>query len=139
MEVKLTVLFEQTFWIGIFSVDYDGYYKVGKHIFGSEPKDCEIYDLILKEYYNINFSRTFEDTLDHKNSEKKMNPKRLQRMVKKEVKEIGIGTKSQIAINAEREAHKMEKKVFNRKKMEEQKRLEYEKKQEKKKQKKRGH
>lgn len=139
MEVKLTVLYEQPFWIGVFSISNDGYYCVCKKVFGSEPKDFEIFDMILKNYYDIKYSKAIEDTDYQRATEKKLNPKRMQRLVKQETKDIGIGTKSQMAINAERESMKLERKIFSREQLEEIKRTEYMKKQDKKKKKKKGH
>lgn len=41
---KLTVLFEDPFWIGLYEREYNGRYEVCKITFGAEPKDYEVYD-----------------------------------------------------------------------------------------------
>ena len=38
VSVKLTVLFNDPFWTGIFEMDEDEQYKVSKVTFGVEPK-----------------------------------------------------------------------------------------------------
>ena len=41
--VRLTVLFEDPFWIGIYERTCDGQYEVCKITFGTEPKDYEVF------------------------------------------------------------------------------------------------
>ena len=53
---RLTVYFEEPFWIGIFERVEDGKLSVAKVTFGSEPKDYDVYEFILKHYYNLQFS-----------------------------------------------------------------------------------
>ncbi|SNT06436.1 Protein of unknown function [Anaerovirgula multivorans] len=134
---KFTVLFEDLFWIGIFERTYNGMYEVSRIIFGSEPKDCEVYDFILKEFNNIKFTNSIVD--DKKCNHKKINPKRLQRKIKEELKDNGIGTKAQRAMKIQQEINKVEKKKISRKMKEEEQRKKFELKQQKKKEKHKGH
>ena len=53
---KLTIFFENPFWVGVFEKVIDKRLSVCKVVFGSEPKDYEIYDFVLKEYDNLKFS-----------------------------------------------------------------------------------
>ena len=53
---KLTVLFEEPFWIGIFEHISDGKLRVCKVTFGAEPRDYEVYDFILRNYDRLIFS-----------------------------------------------------------------------------------
>lgn len=48
---RLTVFFEEPFWIGVFERISERKLSVCKVTFGAEPKDCEIYDFVLKNYY----------------------------------------------------------------------------------------
>ncbi|MBD5143050.1 MAG: YjdF family protein, partial [Ruminococcus sp.] len=52
----LTVFFEHPFWIGIFEHIENGKFTVCKVTFGAEPKNYEIYDFIIKKYYQLKFS-----------------------------------------------------------------------------------
>jgi len=58
MSVKssLTVMFEAPFWIGVYERFDEGYYEVCKITFGSEPKDYEVYDFLLKNWNSLKFS-----------------------------------------------------------------------------------
>lgn len=46
---KLTVLFENPFWIGLFERKEGRNLSVAKVIFGAEPKECDVYEFIQKE------------------------------------------------------------------------------------------
>ena len=46
---KLTVFFEEPFWVGIFERIEDGKLSVAKVTFGAEPKDYEVQEYIQKE------------------------------------------------------------------------------------------
>ena len=45
---KLTVFFEDPFWVGVFEVISDDKLAVCKITFGTEPKDYEVYEYIQK-------------------------------------------------------------------------------------------
>ena len=57
---KLTVFFEEPFWVGVFERIEDGKFSVSKVTFGAEPKDCEIYEFVLKYYNSLRFSPAIE-------------------------------------------------------------------------------
>lgn len=126
--IKLTVLFNDPFWIGVFESIENGEYKVCKVTFGSEPKDEEVYELILKNFYRLNFSSPVSS--DDFKSPAKPNPKRLQRSIRKEVNVKGIGTKAQIAIQLQHEQSKIVRKQKSKeqKEQEEQRKFELRKK-----------
>lgn len=45
---KLTVFFEEQFWVEVFERVADGKLSVCKVTFGAEPRDYEIYEFVLK-------------------------------------------------------------------------------------------
>ena len=47
---KLTVYFEEPFWVGVFELVFDGNLSVCKITFGAEPKEYEVLDCVLKHY-----------------------------------------------------------------------------------------
>ena len=51
--IKLTVLFESPFWIGIFEKEQDGQYFVARTVFGAEPRDFEIFEFIINKISSI--------------------------------------------------------------------------------------
>lgn len=132
--VELTVFFEEPFWVGVFERIENGRLTVCKVIFGAEPKDYEIQDFILKNYYQLRFSPAVAAVVREVNQ----NPKRIQRIVQKQLANTGIGTKSQQALKLQQEQLKTERKVISREQKEAEKKRQFELKQQKKKEKHRG-
>ena len=132
---KLTVFFEEPFWVGIFERIEDGKLSVVKVTFGAEPKDYEVQEYIQKCYFSLKFSPAVETVV----KDIKRNPKRMQREAKKQTMETGIGTKSQQALKLQQEQNKQERKVRSREKKEADELRMFELKQQKKREKHRGH
>jgi len=131
---KLTVFFEEPFWVGVFERIENGKLSASKVTFGAEPKDYEVYEFVLKHYYDLQFSPAVATVV----KESKQNPKRIQRDIKKSLVKIGIGTKSQQALKLQQEQNKQKRKVKCREqKLTEKKRL-FELKQQQKKERHRG-
>ena len=80
----------------------------------------------------------FEKISEGKLSVSKVNPKRMQRIARKQTLEKGIGTKSQQALQLQREEGKQKRKEFSREKKEAEKQRMFELKQQKRKEKHRG-
>ena len=107
---KLTVFFEEPFWVGVFERTENGQLSVAKVTFGAEPKDTEVYEFILKHYVYLRFSPTVTAGV----KEDTKNPKRRQRDIKKQLQHTGIGTKSQQALKMQQEQSKQERKAQRR-------------------------
>ncbi|NFE72455.1 DUF2992 family protein [Clostridium botulinum] len=137
ISVKLTVLFNEPFWIGVFEIQEDEYYKVSKVTFGSEPKEAEIFDFVLKNYYSLKF--ILQEVEEERYLKKRQNPKRVQRAIKKELKSKGIGMKAQIAIKEQHEANKIQHKKKSKEENESDQIRKFQIKQNKKKEKLKGH
>ena len=132
---KLTVYFDEPFWVGVFERIEDDKLSAAKVTFGTEPKDYEVYEFVLKHYYSLQFSPAVAIVV----KEVKRYPKRMQRDVKKQLQDTGIGTKSQQALKLQQEQNKQSRKVKSREqKLSEAERL-FELKQQKKKDRHRGH
>ena len=132
---KLTVYFEEPFWVGVFERIEDGKLSVAKVTFGAEPKDYEVQEYIQKYYFSLKFSPAVETVV----KDIKRNPKRMQREAKKQTMETGIGTKSQQALKLQQEQNNQECKERNRKKKEVEEQRMFELKQQKKREKHKGH
>ena len=132
---KLTVYFEEPFWVGIFERIEDGKLSVAKVTFGAEPKDYEVQEYVQKYYFSLKFSPAVDTVV----KDTKRNPKRMQREAKKQMQEIGIGTKSQQALKLQQEQNKQERKVRSQEKKEAEKLRMFELKQQKKREKHKGH
>ena len=108
---KLTVFFENPFWVGVLECNEDGKLTVSKITFYKEPKDYEIRNFILKKYNQLNFSPAVENVV----IEKQKNYKKRQRDVRKQVQLQGVGTKSQQALKLQHDQSKSEHIVQNKK------------------------
>ena len=131
---KLTVFFENPFWVGIFENFENDNLSVCKVTFGSEPKEYEIYDFILKKFYNLRFSNEMKSNF----REKAKNPKRRQREIKKELQSKQFLKKSEEILKLQYEENKKERKIKTKQEEELEKQRKFLLKQEKKKKKHRG-
>ena len=108
--------------------------SVTKVTFGTEPKDYEAYEFLLKHYYDLQFSPAVLTVI----KEVRQNPKRRQREVKKQLRNTGIGTKSQQALKLQQEQNRQERKVKSRKQKQAEEAYQFQLRREKKKEKHRG-
>ena len=133
---KLTVLFEAPFWIGLYEREDNGRYEVCKITFGAEPKDYEVYGFLLKYWDKLRFSPSIEVEIS---ADRPVNPKRMQRLIRRQTADTGIGTKAQQALKLQQEQGKLERKSRSREQREEEKQLQFEMHQKKRREKHKGH
>ena len=132
---KLTIYFEDPFWVGVFERTTNRKLSVAKVTFGVEPKDYDVLEFINRNYYHLQFSPAVETVV----KDTKKNPKRAQRDAKKQTLETGIGTKSQQALKLQQEQNKQERKVRSREQRDAESQRLFELKQIKKREKHKGH
>lgn len=134
IKCRLTVYFEEPFWVGVFERYEDGKLSVAKNTFGAEPKDYEILEFVLKHYCSLQFSPAVAVVA----KKAKKNPKKMQREIKKSLEKTGVGTKSQQALKLQQEQRKLERKVKSREEKQAEADRQFDLKQQKKKEKHRG-
>lgn len=144
--MKLTVYFDGSFWCGL--VEYetvDKKYQAYKHTFGKEPKDVEVVQFIqgclpiLIARNEPLSSHVSIDPIGSENMKKRINPKRMQRLINQEKARPSVSTKAQKAIS---EAHELSAKAMKKlvkKRKEASTARKFSLKQEKRHQKRRGH
>lgn len=137
--IKATIFFDKRFWVGTFErTDKEGY-AVARHIFGGEPSDPEVYDFVLNHYHELKFGELKEINLQIQ----RMNPKRVQREVRREMEKIRETTKpstmAQDYMREELEKKKLQKKSATSAEKQAYKEEQFAIRQEKKKEKHRGH
>ena len=146
---RLTVLFEEPFWVGLYERMDRGWYEVCKITFGAEPrdrevckitfgaepKDCEVYDFLLQNWSRLRFSPSIEAAAQE---ERRVNPKRMQRQVSRELT-AGIGTKAQQALKLQRTEGKQVRQTHSREQREAEEQRRFELRQEKRREKHKGH
>ena len=131
--MKMTVYFDGAFWSALIEfTDSKKRYKAFRYVFGKEPKDDDILNFIdvslgkwLRRYDKVEVSSEFSAPAI---SQKKRNPKRVQRDINKAKCNPVVSTKAQLA-----------KKSKQKVKRELEKERKYLLRQEKRHQKKRGH
>ncbi|MBS0622844.1 MAG: YjdF family protein [Verrucomicrobia bacterium] len=137
--IKATIFFDQRYWVGTFERTDKKGYAVAKHIFGGEPADPEIYDFVLNHYQDLNFGEPKEFTLEIK----RMNPKRVQKEVRREMEKLKETTRpstfAQDYMREELEKKKLEKKRQSSAEKQTRKEAQFALKQQKKKDKQKGH
>lgn len=131
----LTVFFEEPFWVGVFELTENGKLCAAKVTFGAEPKDFEVYEYVLRHYYELKFSPAVEP----KTERCEKNPKRRQRSARRQLDTKGIGTKSQQALKLMQEEMKTERRQFTREQREAEKQHRFELRQQKRREKHKGH
>ena len=135
MKTSLTVFFEDPFWVGVFERLDDGKLSVCKVTFGAEPKDYDVWEFVLRHYDELVFSPAVETEMRQIAD----NPKRRLRNVRKQTERNGIGTKSQRALQMQREEMKKERRQNSREQRDAEAQRRFDMKQMKKKEKRRGH
>ena len=135
MRINLTVFFEDPFWVGVFERIDDGKLSVCKVTFGAEPKDYDVWELVLRHYDELVFSPAVETEMRQIAD----NPKRRLRNVRKQTERSGIDTKSQRALQMQREEMKKERRQNSREQRDAEAQRRFDMKQMKKKEKRRGH
>ena len=96
---RLTVFFEAPFWVGVFERFEGGTLSVCKITFGAEPKDYDVLSYVLKNYARLRFSPAVAAAV----RQDAANPKRMQRQIRKDSADRGVGTKAQQALQLQRE------------------------------------
>lgn len=137
--IKATIFFEKRFWIGTFErTDKEGY-ALARHIFGGEPSDHEVHEFILNHYQELKFGNTKEIDIEIQ----RMNPKRAQREVRREMERMKETTQpstlAQDYMREEIEKKKKEKKSMNSAEKQARKETQFALKQAKRKEKHQGH
>lgn len=102
---SLTIVYEPPFYKAIFERRFNSTYEVSQINLGpSEPKLTLIYDLVIHHWNRIIF---FKQTVCASSvSERKINPKRLQRLARKSI-QYGVGTKAQQTLQKQLECQKV--------------------------------
>jgi len=132
---KLTVFFDDPFWVGILERIEGDKLSVCKVTFGAEPTDAQIYAFLLSHYNKLQFSRPIKT----EQKQKADNPKRRLKNAKKMLENKGIGTKSQQALKKQYEEMKIERKTSGKEQREAEKQRQFDLKQQKRKEKHKGH
>ena len=132
----LTVYYDGQFWVGVFERTERGKLSACRVVFGAEPSNEEIQELICKGWNQLQFTEAIACVADVPTVA--ANPKRRQREAARELAQRGPSTKAQLALAEAREALAQERKADAREHREQLKQQRFEQRREKRKQKHRG-
>lgn len=111
--IKATIFFDKRFWVGTFERTDKEEFAIARHIFGAEPSDQEVHEFVLNQYHNLKFGEAKEIIIQIQ----RMNPKRVQREVRREMAKIKETTRpstlAQDYLREEIEKKKKEKKAIS--------------------------
>ena len=131
----LTVYHDGQFWVGLFERIESGRLSACRVVFGAEPSNEEIQQLVCRQWNELRFTTSIASESAPAIAR---NPKRRQREAAKELGQRGPSTKAQQALSEAREALAQERKADARERREQEKQRRFEQRQEKRKQKHRG-
>lgn len=133
---RLTVLFEDPFWVCLYERGGGGYYEACKLTFGAEPGDQEVYAYLLEHWRQLPFGPPLAAEPP---PEKRVSPKRARREARRQTRPAAIGTKAQQALALQREQGKEARALRTRQQREAEKARMFALRREKRKEKHKGH
>ena len=133
---RLTICFEEPFWIGLYERACGGRYEICRIVFGAEPMDAEVYGFMMANAYRLPFSPAVAGELPESRA---ANPKRMQREVRRQMQAPASGTKAQQALKLQHEQAAEARKIRRRERKEADEARRFVIKQEKKREKRKGH
>ena len=136
MSVTMTVCFEEPFWVGVIERETAGRYSVCRVVFGAEPKDAELLVFLENHWRALRFSSPLKAK---EPQERKINPKRLQRLVRKTTRPAGTGTRAQEAMKLQMQSDKVQRRRQSREQREAEEERKFTLRQDKRREKHRGH
>ncbi len=107
---RLTVFFEEPFWVGVFEQETDGVIRAARVVFGAQPTDAEVFEFVLRHADRLRYGPPVEGRLSRETA----NPKKRRREAARETGQCGIGTRSQQALQLAREQNRLEKRESSR-------------------------
>lgn len=100
----LRIIFDGAFYKAIFETkDGINYFVAQVNLGASVPKLTTILKLVNQNFEKLNF---YQSESDNSLNQKKINPKRAQRLASKEMRKVSLSTKAQITLKQQFEAKK---------------------------------
>lgn len=112
--MQFTVFFDPPYWVGVLEEQRGDLLFAARHIFGSEPSDQEVYQVILNDLDSLRDRMSTGLPVENPLAQKRINPKRAQREARRALQESGVSTKAQEAMRLQWEQTKQERKVTTR-------------------------
>lgn len=133
---RLTVCFDEPFWVAVYEREEAGRLTVCRQVFGAESRDGEVYQWLLASWRTLAFS---PPVALERRADGPRNPKRAQRQARAAAEQRGVGTRAQQALQLQREELKLARQASGRRRDAAEAERKFQLRQEKKKEKHRGH
>ena len=135
MSVTILVYFDDPFYAILVERRENGRLSVARQVVGPEPSEIEVLEWVQREFPRLRYSPAVEDVPRNPMA---VNPKRRQRQAARETGG-GVGTRSQQALQLDRELRAAQRKSDRRERQEEEAERRFQLRQEKRKARHRGH
>jgi len=100
--MKLTIYYDGQFWVGLLLRQTDEGLYASRHVFGPEPNDGDIFNFVHNDLQRLLETQTVAVATDQAFlQDRRINPKRLLRLVNKEKKEQGPSNAAQNALRVQ--------------------------------------
>ena len=133
---RLTVFFEDPFWVGVYEREDGGRLEACRLVFGAEPRDYEVWTRFVEHWRELSFTAA---TAAEGRGAAQRNPKRARREAAKLLEQRGPGTKAQQALQRQREENKLARRAERRQRDEAEQARKFALRQQKKRARRRGH
>lgn len=111
VRITLTVFFDDPFWVAVFERQTGLRLEAARVVLGAEPRDFEVYRLVLAGYAALRFSPPVESAPP---APRPAGPKRAQREAGRAMQRQGVGTKAQEALKAQQAQGKAQRRTRSR-------------------------
>jgi hypothetical protein len=112
--MNLTVYFDGQFWVGVAEESTPTGLRACRHVFGAEPSDAEVLEFVNGRLLPLLERARAGIALDAAPSDRTANLKRAAREAARAVRERGVSTFAQAALQAEYESRKVESRIATR-------------------------
>jgi hypothetical protein len=111
--MRLTILFDNPYWIALLEDERDGLLYAARHIFGPEPNDAQVYEFVRHEAGCLLASMTVGVPVDAAET-RQVGYKRMIRETKRAMQVRSISTAAQDALRQQIEQNKQERHATSR-------------------------
>ncbi len=111
--MTFTIFFDHPYWVGVLEEERDGLLYVARHVFGAEPSEQEVLEFVRHDFDSLWQQMTVGIEVESV-AARQLNPKRMQREVRRMMVEPALSTKAQEAMRVQIEHNKQERKAVSR-------------------------
>jgi hypothetical protein len=136
--MQLTIFFDSPFWVGVLEEQRGDMVFAARYVFGAEPSAERVYEFVLTELDALRAQMTTGVPAEQ-TRRKRINPKRMQRAIRREMQEQGVTRKAHEAMRLQYEQNQQTRRESTRAEREAERKRKRRLKREKAREKHRGH